>query len=222
MIRPTSQAHDLVFRHTTATFVLLLAACASGGPIIPDTSPKVAAIHPDENANPDDVFLRAPWERWQTPNGPARYHRGTFMLLPDQVESFKVGEISVYAKDGSDVRLDYHSVDFGAGSQSLGSISVFVSRAAGDAEQEWASAIDGLRRRHPGVEAAEPFPIPVHYPADTKQAAFLVKRDDHFVQVSLFRRDGWTVRYEINCPAEDIAVARTKGLAFLSAIRYRE
>jgi hypothetical protein len=209
--------------HPIATaLLLLLAACASGGPVIPDTSAKVAAIHPNENTPPDEVFLRDPWELWRAPSGPARYHRGTFMLLPNEAESFKVGDISVYAKDGSDVRLDYQSVDFGAGSQSLGAISVFVARATGDAEQEWASVVDGVRRQHPGAETAEPFPIPVHYPADTKQAAFLVKRDDRFVQVSLFRRAGWTVRYQIDCPAEDIAVARTKALAFLRAIRYRD
>jgi hypothetical protein len=218
MSRPTSQ----VLRPITATFVLLLAACVSGGSVIPDTSAKVAAIHLDETANPDDVFLRDPWELWRTPSGPARYHRGTFMLLPNQAESFRVGEISVFAKDGSDVRLDYQSIDFGSGSQSLGSISVFVSRAAGDAEQEWALALGRLRQRYPGAEAAEPFPIPVHYPADTKQGALLAKSADRFVQVSLFRRAGWTVRYEIDCPAEDIAVAREKSLSFLREIRYRE
>jgi hypothetical protein len=222
MLRPPRQVPDLVFRPIATAFVLLLAACASGGSVIPDTSAKVAAIHQDETANPDDVFMRAPWELWRTPTGPARYHRGTFMLLPNEAESFKVGDISVYAKDGSDVRLDYHSVDLGAGSQSLGTITVFVSRASSDAEQEWSETVDRVRRQHPGAETAEPFPIPVHYPADTRQAAFLVKRDDRFIQVSLFRRDGWAVRYHIDCPGEDIAVARAKALAFLRAIRYRE
>jgi hypothetical protein len=202
--------------------LLLVAACANGGPVIPDHSAKTTRVSTNDDANPDDVFLRAPWEQWRTPNGPARYHRGTYMLLPNAVESFKVGDISIYAKDGSDVRLDYHSVDFGSGSQSLGTIRVSVSPATGEGAQEWASAADDLRRRHPGAETTEPFPIPVHYPADTRQVAFLLKRDDRFVQLSLFRHAGWTVRYEISCPAEDIAVARKTSLAFLTAIRYRE
>lgn len=202
--------------------VVACAACANVGPVVPDHSAKTTRIDRNDDANPDHVFLRAPWEQWRTPNGNARYHRGTYMLLPNQVESFTVGDISVYAKDGSDVRLDYHSVDFGAGSQSLGTISVFISRATGDTQEEWSTVIGRLRDRHPGTEPTEPFPIPVHYPADTRQAAFLLKQQGRFVQVSLFRRDGWTVRYEITCPAEDIAVARKTSLAFLTAIRYRE
>jgi hypothetical protein len=202
--------------------VVLLAACASGGPVIPDKTAKTTRVSANDDANPDDVFLRAPWEQWRTPNGNARYHRGTYMLLPNAAESFEVGDISVYAKDGSDVRLDYHSVDFGSGSQSLGTISVWVARATGEVEQEWTAAVDGLRRRHPGGETTEPFPIPVHYPADTRQVAFLLGRADRFVQLSLFRHAGWTVRYEISCPGEDIAVARKTSLAFLTAIRYRE
>lgn len=202
--------------------LLLLGACANVGPVVPDNSAKTTRIDRNDDANPDHVFLRDPWEQWRTPNGKARYHRGTYMLLPNQVESFTVGEISVYAKDGSDVRLDYHSVDFGAGSQSLGTISVFIARSAGAAEQEWATLVGGLRQRHPGAVATEPFPIPVRYPADTRQAAFSVAQTGRFVQVSLFRRAGWTVRYEITCPAEDIVVARKTSLAFLTAIRYRE
>ena len=202
--------------------LLIVSACANVGPVVPDHSAKTTRIDGNDDSNPDHVFLRDPWEQWRTPNGNARYHRGTYMLLPNQVESFTVGDISVYAKDGSDVRLDYHSVDFGAGSQSLGTISVFISRASGETEQEWSAVVTRLRQRHAGAESTEPFPIPVRYPADTRQAAFLLKQEGRFVQVSLFRHGGWTVRYEISCPAEDIAVARKTSLAFLTAIRYRE
>jgi hypothetical protein len=202
--------------------LLLVGACANVGPVVPDHSAKTTRIDGNDDPNPDHVFLRDPWEQWRTPNGNARYHRGTYMLLPNQVESFTVGDISVYAKDGSDVRLDYNSVDFGAGSQSLGTISIFISRAAGETEQEWATVVGRLRARHSGNEPTEPFPIPVHYPANTRQAAFLLKQEGRFIQVSLFRHGGWTVRYEIACPAEDIAIARKTSLAFLAAIRYRE
>lgn len=202
--------------------LLLLGACANVGPVVPDHSAQTTRIDGNDDPNPDHVFLRDPWEQWRTPDGNARYHRGTYMLLPNRVESFTVGDISVYAKDGSDVRLDYHSVDFGSGSQSLGTISVFISRAAGETEQEWSTVLAGLRKRHPGAVTTEPFPIPVHYPANTRQAAFLTAQQGRFVQVSLFRHAGWTVRYEISCPAEDIAVARKTSLAFLAAIRYRE
>jgi hypothetical protein len=199
----------------------LLDGCVLGGPVVPDNTAKIEPVGSGDEANPEDVFLRDPWELWRTPHGGARYHRGTFMLLPDEVESFKVGDISVYAKDGSDVRLDYHSI--GSGAQSVESISIFVYRATGGVEQEWASVVDRLRREHPGAESAEPFPIPVHYPANTKQAAFVVKRDDRFAQVSLFRHAGWTVRYQIECQVEDVTgAARAKTLAFLSAVRYRE
>ena len=206
----------------TVLLALLLASCAYGGPVIPDATERIAPPGTDDNADPNDVFLRPPWELWQTPHGRARYHRGTFLLLPNEVESFNVGDISVYAKDGSDVRLDYESVDFGSGSQSIESISIFVSRAVGELEQEWAGVVERLHRQHPGAEPTEPFPIPVHYPGSTKQAALVSKPDDRFVQVSLFRSAGWTVRYEIACPAEDIGPARKRSLAFLQGIRYRE
>jgi hypothetical protein len=201
---------------------VLQGACALGGPVIPDNTQKIAPVGSDEGADPNDVFLRDPWELWKTPHGDARYHRGTFMLLPDHVESFKVSDISVYAKDGSDVRLDYQSVGFGSGSQALEAISIFVYRAAGDIEAEWASVVDRWQRKHPGAEPAQPFPIPVHYPANTKQAALLVRRDDRFFQVSLFRSGGWTVRYQIECPAQDVEIASKRSLAFLREIRYRE
>jgi hypothetical protein len=205
-----------------APVALLLAACASGGSVIPDNTAETTRIAGNDDPNPDHVFLRDPWEQWRTPNGNARYHRGTYMLLPNEAESFKVGDISVYAKDGSDVRLDYHSVDFGSGSQSIGTISVFLSRAAGEPQQEWSKVVEGFRQRHPEAQATEPFPVPVRYPADTRQAAFLLGQQGRFAQVSLFRHAGWTVRYEIACPAEDIALARKTSLAFLTAIRYRE
>lgn len=202
--------------------LLLASACANVGPVVPDNSAKTTRTDSSDDPDADHVFLRDPWERWRTPNGDARYHRGTYMLFPNQVESFSVGDIAVYAKDGSDVRLDYHSVDFGAGSQSLGTIRIFVSRATGEVQQEWATVVGDLRRRHPGATTTEPFPIPIHYPGDTRQAAFLLGQEGRFAQVSLFRHAGWTVRYEISCPAEDIAVARKTSLAFLTAIRYRE
>jgi len=101
-------------------------------------------------------------------------------------------------------------------------LKLFISRAAADADAEWSGALEQVRRQFPAAEATEPFPIPVHYPADTRQAAFMAKQNDRFVQVSLFRRAGWTVRYEITCPAEDVAVARPKTLSFLRELRYRE
>jgi hypothetical protein len=221
MSKPAPQVPSLA--RAVPIFVLSglsLLGCASGGSVIPDNTAKVE--QDDGRANPEDVFLRDPWELWKTPNGRGRYHRGTFMLLADHVDSFKLGDIAIYQKDGSDVRFDYHSVDFGAGSQSLETINIFVSRAASDADAEWSAAVDRLRHQFPGAEGTEPFPIPVHYPADTRQAAFLAKEADRFVQVSLFRRAGWTVRYEINCPAEDVTVARQKTLGFLREIRYRD
>jgi hypothetical protein len=222
MIGSSLQSHTVAMSLLLATLPCLLAACALGGPVIPDNTQPIATLDSDDKADPNDIFVRDPWELWKMPNGNARYHRGTFMLLPDKVESFKASDISVFAKDGSDVRLDYQSVDFGSGSQSVEAISVFVYRATGDIEGEWASVVDRWRGKHAGAEPAQPFPIPLHYPANTKQAALMVRRDDRFFQVSLFRSAGWTVRYQIECPAQDVEIASQRSLAFLRAIRYRE
>ena len=48
------------------------------------------------------------------------------------------------------------------------------------------------------------------------------KASDTFVQVSLFHQGDWAVRYEITCPAGDVAVARDMTRAFLSSLRARE
>ena len=222
MIGSNHQTRATALHLVSAMAPCLCVGCVLAGPVIPDNTTKVAPLGSDDTANPNDVFLRAPWELWKTPNGPARYHRGTYMLLPDEVESFRVSDVSIYAKDGSDVRLDYQGIGLGSESQVPESISVLIHRAAGDIEQEWASAVDRLRRQHPGGEVAPPFPIPVHYPANTRQAAFVARRDDRFFQVSLFRNAGWTVSYIIECQAEDVAAAQKSSLAFLREIRYRE
>jgi hypothetical protein len=219
MLGSNNGIHTAAPRRFLAVAACLTAGCVLGGPVIPDNTAKVGD---DDAATPNDVFLRDPWELWRTPHGPARYHRGTFMLVPDQIESFRLSDVSIYAKDGSDVRFDFQGIGIGSESQVPESISIFIQRASGDAAQEWSSVLDRLRRRHPGGEAAEPFPIPIHYPPSTKQAAFVVRQNDRFFQVSLFRNAGWTVRYEIECQAQDVAATQKSSLAFLREIRYRE
>jgi hypothetical protein len=174
------------------------------------------------------VFLRAPWELWRVPTGTARYHRGTGMLLPDQLESFQVSEVSVYQADGSDVRVDYYSVDLGGGSQSHESISVFVYRAPDTLAAEWKSVVERLQRRWPGAVTTEPFPVPEHHPDDTKQLALRAPArsgdpsDATFVQTVLFHVGKWAVLYDITCPAEDIGVTRERTRSFLRALRVEE
>jgi hypothetical protein len=202
--------------------------CASAGPFIPDATAKIPPPSARVGADADDVFMRKPWEIWQVPEGTARYHREAFMLLPDEFKSFKVGDISVYKADGSDVRLDYTSIEVGANSQSQETISVFVYRAPGTLDDEWKSVVDRARRERPGAKPAEPFPLPDRHPPDTKQMAMIVSNradgqtDAIFVQLSLFHQGQWAVRYEITCPLVDVPVAREKTRAFLASLRARE
>jgi hypothetical protein len=203
-----------------------LGACATPG-FIPDATGKLPPASARDGGDPNDVFLRAPWELWRVPNGTARYHRGTHLLLRDEGDSFRVTDISVYAKDGSDVRLDYTSIDMGSGSQSRATISVLVYRAPGTLDQEWQSVTERMRRKWPGASAAEPFPVPARHPPDTRQMALLAPSSGSatvatYVQTTLFHSGEWAARYEISCAAEDVAVARKKVGAFLRDIRYRE
>jgi len=208
--------------------VLALAACAAPGPFVPDTTGKLPPASAREGGDAGDVFLRAPWELWRVPSGTARYHRGTYLLLRDETESFKVSEVSVYAADGSDVRLDYASIDLGSDSQSHVAISVFVYRAPGDLDREWQSVGERMRRKWPGATAAEPFPVPVHHPSDTRQMALIAPARPGegtgatFAQTTLFHSGEWAARYEITCPAGDMAVVRKQVGAFLRDIRYKE
>jgi len=207
---------------------LVLGACTTAGPVIPDTTDRIPPPSAREGANANDVFLRKPWELWRVPGGIARYHREAFMLLPDESASFKAADVSVYAADGSDVRVDYASVGLGTHAQSHESVSVFVYRALGSLDVEWASIVDRMKRQRPGAKPVEPFPLAEKHPPGTKQLALLALADfgdrasDTFVQVSLFHQGDWAVRYEITCPAEDVAVARDMTRAFLGSLRARE
>lgn len=210
------------------TACLAPVACASAGPVIPDTTDRIPPASAREGASANDVFLRKPWEIWRVPGGTARHHREAFVLLPNQSGSFKAAEVSVYAADGSDVRIDYVSIDLGENSQSQESVSVFVYRTPGPLESEWSKVVERVRRRHAGAKPAEAFPLPAKHPPETKQLALIApspsgdKIGDTFVQVSLFHQGDWAVRYEITCPLADVAVARDVTRAFLGEIRARE
>ncbi len=205
---------------------ITVAACSTAGPFVPDTRGK--ATKSQENISADDVFKRAPWELWRMPTGSARYHRGTGMLLPDKLESFEVSDVSVYKADGSDVRIDYFSVDLGGGSQSHESISVYVYRTSKSPDADWRAVTDDVKRQWPGATPASPFPVPAHHPDDTKQLAWVAparqgaKGDTTFVQTLLFRVGEWAVRYDITCPAEDLDATREKTRTFLRSIRSQE
>jgi len=207
---------------------LALAACTTAGPVIPDTTDRIPPPSAREGANANDVFMRKPWEIWRVPGGTARYHREAFMLLPDDTESFKASEVSVYAADGSDVRVDYATVGLGAHAQSHESVSVFVYRAPGPLDGEWSSVVERVKRQHPGAKPAEPFPLARKHPPETKQMALTAladagdKTSDTFVQVSLFHQGEWAVRYEMTCPAGDVAAVRDVTREFLSSLRARE
>jgi hypothetical protein len=205
---------------------LLLSGCASSGPYVADASEKVPKASERENASADDVFMRAPWELWRVPHGTARYHRGTHLLLRDEYEAFRVTDVSVYAADGSDVRVDYASVDLGSGSQSRVTLSVFVYRASAGLDQEWQALGERLQRAWPGARAAAPFPIPDRFPGDTRQAAFIAPAraggSATFVQTTLFHSGEWAARYELTCDEGDVPVVRKKAGAFLRDLRHHE
>ena len=195
---------------------------------MPDRTDRIAQPQAREGGDANDVFMRAPWELWRAPRGHARYHRGTFLLLPDDADTFKSGEVSVYASDGSDVRIDYASVDLGSGSQSNEKLSVFVYRAPDELDGEWKSVVERTRRKWPGATATEPFPVPPRHPPQTEQMALIAPArvaegaSATFVQVTLFHQDKWAVRYEITCPAADVNVARQKTEEFLRSIRVKQ
>jgi hypothetical protein len=221
-----SQHASLIARLGAACVVA--GACATAGPVIPDTTEKVQPPSSREGANANDVFMRKPWEIWHVPGGTARYHRGAFLLLPDESQSFAAADVSVYAADGSDVRVDYASVGLGAHSQSRESISIFVYRASASLDGEWISVVDRVRRQHAGAQPADPFPLPDKHPPETKQMALVASSPsgdssgDTYVQVSLFHQGEWAVRYEITCPATDVEAARDMTRSFLRSIRARE
>lgn len=200
--------------------ILLAASCASPS-FVPDNREKLPPASA-RAGSAEDVFMRAPWERWRVPNGTGRYHRGTHLLLRDEYEAFRVTDVSVYAADGSDVRIDYGSVDLGSGSQARVTISVFVYRAPGNLEDEWRQATNRMKRRWPGGSLAEPFPAPAHHPDELLTAALLVPgsgpTSGTFVQTYLFRRGEWAARYELACATEDIPSARAKMLSFLGGL----
>jgi hypothetical protein len=189
---------------------------------VPDTTGRVPPASAREGADASDVFLRAPWEIWRTPHGPARYHREAHVLLPTEAERFESGDISVYAPDGSDVRVDYESIDLGKGSQSNETISVSVYRLKDSFDSAWSTAVDRFKRRWQEARPAQAFPVPDRHPAATRQLAFISQpkgADSRFVQLTMFQEGAWAVQYEIACQVEDVEVARERTRWFLRSLR---
>jgi hypothetical protein len=207
---------------------LAAGACADAGPFIPDNTERIPAPSARAGASANDVFQRKPWMLWRVSNVTARWHREAFMLLPDETQSFKAAEVSVYAADGSDVRVDYVSIELGSSAQSHESISVFVYRAPGTLDSEWTSVVDRAKRKYAGAKPGEVFPLPEKHPPGTKQMALIApvqtadKTIDNLVQVMLFHQGEWAVRYEITCPLTDVAVARGITRSFLGSLRAQE
>jgi hypothetical protein len=226
--RQRTQASQGRFFFAVGALCLAVGACANSRPIILDTTERIPPPSEREGASANDVFLRKPWEIWRVPSGNARYHREAFMLLPDETRSFKAADVSVYAADGSDVRVDYVSIELGSNLQSHASVSVFVYRAPGSLDGEWTSVVDRVKQKYAGARSGEAFPLPEKHPATTKQMAFIAladsgdKTSDTFVQVTLFHQGEWAVRYEIACPLTDVAAARDITRSFLGSLRARE
>ena len=224
----SAQAGQGWFFFALGALCLAAGACANAGPFIPDSTERIPSPSAREGASANDVFLRRPWMIWHVSNRTARWHREAFMLLPDETESFKAADVSVYAADGSDVRVDYVSIELGASAQLRESISVFVYRAPGPLDSEWTSVVDRAKRKYAGAKPGELFPLPEEHPPGTKQIALIApvqsggKTIDTFMQVMLFHQGEWAVRYEITCPVTDIAVARGITHSFLGSLRARQ
>jgi hypothetical protein len=224
----SAQAGQGWFFFALGALCLAAGACANAGPFIPDSTERIPSPSAREGASANDVFLRRPWMIWHVSNRTARWHREAFMLLPDETESFKAADVSVYAADGSDVRVDYVSIELGASAQLRESISVFVYRAPGPLDSEWTSVVDRAKRKYAGAKPGELFPLPEEHPPGTKQMALIApvqsggKTIDTFMQVMLFHQGEWAVRYEITCPVTDIAVARGITHSFLGSLRARQ
>ena len=208
-----------------AGFASAILGCAASGPFVPDTRDKVEAPATRTGGDADDVFLRAPWEIWRMPNGVGRHHREAHLLLPDKLESFQVRDIAVYQPDGSDVRVEYYSVDLGGGAQAHESIAVSVYRSTTSLDGAWESATDRMMRRWPNATPTQAFPLPQHHAADAKQQAWVSQArvgestQATFVQLILFQEGKWTVQYQVSCPASDVDAAREKTRAFLASLR---
>jgi hypothetical protein len=226
--RRSAQAGQGSFFFALGALCLAAGACADAGPFIPDTTERIPPSSAREGASANDVFQRKPWMIWHVANRTARWHREAFMLLPDETQSFKAADVSVYAADGSDVRVDYVSIELGSSAQARESISVFVYRAPGSLDSEWTSVVDRAKRKYAGAKPGQVFPLPEEHPPGTKQMALIVpvqtadRTIDTFVQVMLFHEGEWAVRYEIACPLTDIAVAREVTRSFLASLRARE
>jgi hypothetical protein len=226
--RQIAQAGPGSYFFALGALCLAAGACANAGPFIPDTTERIPTPSAREGASANDVFLRKPWMLWHVSDRTARWHREAFMLLPDETESFKAAEVSVYAADGSDVRVDYVSIELGSSAQLRESISVFVYRAPGPLDSEWTSVVDRAKRKYAGAKPGQVFPLPDEHPPGTKQMALIApvrtgdKTIDTFVQVMLFHQGEWAVRYEIACPVTDMAVARGVTRSFLGSLRARE
>jgi len=156
--------------------------------------------------------------------------------LPDEDDAFRLNNVSVYAPDGSDVRVDYESVNLDPESQAQESISVFVYRAPTNLDQEWQSVLSRLQHEHPGAQPAAavcrpppppppqgPTPAPApRPPAEIRQTALLVPSASDpptFHQTTLFHQGAWAIRYEIKCLSPDIPLARKKTAPFLTSLR---
>ncbi len=200
---------------------LVAAGCVATHPIVADNTYEEAPPRNPIGAEAAEVFTRTPWQERSTPAGKARYQREAHLLLPDASGSFKLGEVAVYAADGSDVQMEYVSDPAGAPKESRVVVRVSVYRATHDLEGEWRSFLRWWHERQSGT-LTDPLPLPAHFPSDTKRMAWTLPVADGFGEPAfeervLLRRDGWFVRYKIACAANARAALTEQILAFLSS-----
>jgi hypothetical protein len=194
-------------RCSCVLLVLSLAACATYPDVMP---PPPAPVEPAARRNPKAaaVFQRAPWELRDMPVGVARFHRAAGMLFPDTSGPFSLTDISVYDPAGNDVGFDYALSDYG-GQQARAFVSVRVFLAEADAAQEWKTAVERLERRFGRGQRTRAIDLSFGQFVPAQQEALVAPVESNdttvsvFAQTSLFKHEGWLVRFDVNCAQAD-------------------
>jgi hypothetical protein len=199
-----------------------LAACAGPRHFVADNLYEEPAPRAPVGIAVDQVFSRAPWQLRHAAQHRERFLPEARLMLPDIAESFTLGELFVYAEDGSDIQLVYVSWPVGTPEENRVVIRLSVYRAPTDLEREWSTFDRRWHEMQTGT-LVDPLPVPADYPSDTKRKAWTLPVGDGygapaFEQMILFHSGGWSVRCQIAAAAEARAAATARILAFLGRL----
>jgi hypothetical protein len=200
-----------------------IAGCATQRPFTADNMYDEPRPRAPVGAEAAEVFTRTPWELRNTSDGKARYQREAGLMLPDSAEAFSMGEVLVYATDGSDVQLVYRSSPLAESPESRAMVRISIHRPAADLDTEWKTFERKWHEKQAGT-LVSPLGLPDNYPADAKRMAWTLPVGDGygapaFEQIVLFHSGGWDVRYKIAFPVGTLPEASKVISGFLRWIR---